>query len=154
MTTARVLDQKVLFDGMSMLAVAGRGEAFMISGTPLGALKGIDGETSGYYLVSFERDAQDRDGDRQKIDVRVNWPGATVRARTDFTVNLEPPPVRVPADLKAGSGRCCDGRWRRQTSASISCLLGPDWADAMRSARSWPPASPRPAGRWPPSATR
>ena len=68
----------------------------MVSGTPLGALARIDGETSGYYLVSFERDAQDRDGDRQKIDVRVNWPGATVRARTDFTSTRSRRPSACP----------------------------------------------------------
>ncbi len=135
MTTARMLDQKVLFDGMSMLAVAGRGEAFMISGTPLGALARIDGETSGYYLVSFERDAQDRDGDRQKIDVRVNWPGATVRARTDFTVNPEPPPVRVPADLKVAIGQVL--RWPVATTdlgVDLDTYSAPDLSgrDAIR----------------------
>ena len=154
MTTARMLDQKVLFDGMSMLAVAGRGEAFMISGTPLGALARIDGETSGYYLVSFDATRRIATATGRELSPG-ELAGATVRARTDFTVNPEPPPVRVPADLKARSGRCCDGRWRRRTLASMLIPIRlQTCADAMRSARSWPPASRRPAGRWPPSATR
>ena len=109
LTTAHILDQKVLFDGMSLLAVAARGEAFMVSGTPLGALRRIDAETSGYYLVSFERDAQDRDGDRQGIDVRVNWPGAVVRARKDFTINATAPATKPAPDLRAAIGQVL--RW-------------------------------------------
>jgi len=114
MTTAHVLDQKVLFDGMSLTAVAGRGEAFMVSGTPLGALARIDAEMSGYYLLSFERDGEDRDGNRQKIDVRVNWPGATLRARKDFTINPPAPELKPPADLKGAIGQVL--RWPVSTT--------------------------------------
>ncbi len=109
MTSARTLDQRTLLDGMSMVAVAGRGDAFMTSGRPSGALERIDAETSGYYLVSFERDGQDRPGERQGIDVRVNWPGATVRARKDFTINQAEPAIAPSADLRAAIGRLL--RW-------------------------------------------
>ena len=45
---------------MSRMAVAGRGDVFMASGTVDKALERIDAELSGYYLLSFERDPQDR----------------------------------------------------------------------------------------------
>jgi len=104
--TAHTLDHQVLLDGMSNLAVASRGDVFMVSGLPTSALERIDAEMSGYYLLSFERDSQDRDGDRADIQVKVNWPGAIVRARTQFTAGRATPAARraVPADLKAAIG--------------------------------------------------
>jgi hypothetical protein len=90
MTAAHIRDHQVLLDGMTRLAIAGRGDVYVVSGTPERALARIDAEMAGYYLLSFERDAKDRSGKRENIEVKVNWPNALVRARTEFT--LDPPP--------------------------------------------------------------
>ena len=102
----RRLDHIELLDGMSTLAIAGRGDTFLVSGTPTAALARIDSEMSGYYLISFERDPGDRDGERTRIDVKVTRPDVLVRARTEFTPE-KPAAVAaatVPKDLKAAIG--------------------------------------------------
>lgn len=111
MTHAHRLDHQALLDGMATLAIAGRGDVFLVSGTPAAALARIDAEMAGYYLLSFERDPADRDGQRAGIDVRVSSPDAVVRWRTEFTP--EKPAVAiapsVPTDLKAAIGEML--RW-------------------------------------------
>ena len=109
MTTASALDRRELLDGTAQLTAVARGETFMISGTPHAALSRIDAELSGYYLLSFERDAKDRDGERQQIDVQVNQPGATVRTRREFTISLSAPVARPAIDLRAAVGETL--RW-------------------------------------------
>jgi VWFA-related protein len=103
MISAHIRDHQVLLDGMTRLAIAGRGDVYMVSGTPERALARIDAEMAGYYLLSFERDAKDRTGEREGIEVKVNWPSARVRARTEFT--LDPPfgsqTPRLPGDPDA-----------------------------------------------------
>ena len=111
MITANRLDHLELLDGMSTLAIAGRGDTFLVSGTPTAALARIDSEMSGYYLISFERDPGDRDGERTRIDVKVNMPGVVVRARSEFT-SEKPGAVTaatVPTDLRAAIGEAM--RW-------------------------------------------
>ena len=109
MIGARRLDHIELLDGMSTLAIAGRGDTFLVSGTPTAALARIDAEMSGYYLLSFEREPSDRDGDRTRIEVRVSRPDVFVRARTEFTPE-KPVAAKaasapaVPKDLKAAIG--------------------------------------------------
>ena len=79
----RVLDREVGFDGLASAAVLARGAAFR--GDPATALATIAEESSGYYLVAFERDRADRAGSRIPIDVQVRRSGLIVRARADFT---------------------------------------------------------------------
>jgi len=82
---SRGLDDRQGFDSMSELASATRGTALRALDSATAALARIDAELDGYYLVSFERDAVDRDGQRQAIAVKVNRSDVDVRARREFT---------------------------------------------------------------------
>jgi VWFA-related protein len=82
---SRLLDRQAGLDGLASAAVAARGAAFSITGTASAALRQIDKETSGYYLIAFERDEKDKDNERVSIDVKVNRPGFDVRARRSVT---------------------------------------------------------------------
>ena len=79
------LDDEMGLDGLASTAAAARGSALHISGTADAALQQINRETSGYYLLAFERDASDSDNARVPIVVRVNRPGFDVRARSEVT---------------------------------------------------------------------
>jgi Mrp family chromosome partitioning ATPase len=101
---SRKLDDVLGFDSMGEVALAARGEVIRAIATPDAALRQIDTETSGYYLLAFERDIDDKDGKREKIDVKVNRPGLDVRARAEFTPGLEKAAattIAPPADPKA-----------------------------------------------------
>ena len=82
---SRSLDDRLGFDSMGEVAASARGTAFRVVGMPANTLRQIDTELSGYYQLSFERSADDRDGKRVGIDVKVNKPGLDVRARREFT---------------------------------------------------------------------
>ena len=102
--TSRRLDDLLGFDSMGEVALAARGEVIRAIATPDAALRQIDTETSGYYLLAFERDVNDKDGKREKIDVKVNRPGLDVRARSEFTPGIEKAAatsIAPPADPKA-----------------------------------------------------
>ena len=79
------LDDEMGLDGLASTAGAARGSALHISGRADAALQQINRETSGYYLLAFERDASDKDNERVPISVRVNRPGFDVRARSEVT---------------------------------------------------------------------
>ena len=85
MADARVADRENGFDGLAVAAVAARGSALGLSGTADNALKQIERETSGYYTLAFERDAQDRDNESMKVDVKTTRAGFEVRARMIVT---------------------------------------------------------------------
>jgi hypothetical protein len=103
---SRLLDDHVGMDGMAEMTHAARGTALRVIANPGGVLKRIDTELSGYYLIAFERSADDRDGEHVRIDVKVNRPGLDVRARSEFT----PTPLnaakatKAPTDPKAAMG--------------------------------------------------
>lgn len=105
---SRILDDRLGMDGMTELAHAARGTAQRVIANPAGVLKRIDTELSGYYLIAFERSADDRDGEHVRIEVKVNRPGLDVRARSEFTPEpLNPPAAaanKKPVDLKAAMG--------------------------------------------------
>jgi hypothetical protein len=84
-TLTRTLDDQVGFDGLAEAAVAARGTAFRVVAQATRLLERIDTELSGYYLLFFERDATDREGQRQRIEVKVRRPGLDIRARREFT---------------------------------------------------------------------
>ena len=106
--TARSLDDHIGFDSMVELARAARGTAFRVVASPTNALKQVDRELSGYYLLTFERSAEDRDGDHVGIEVRVNRAGVDVRARSEFVPHPRVPPPstapRVALDPRAAMG--------------------------------------------------
>lgn len=81
----RVLDRQIGLDGLASVAHAARGTAFEVVGTADEALRQIDRETSGYYILGFERDAQDARDRPMRVDVRVAHDGYTVRARENVT---------------------------------------------------------------------
>ena len=105
---SRLLDDRIGFDGMTEVARAARGTAFRVIANAAGVLDRVDAELSGYYLLAFERSADDRDGEHVRIDVKVSRPGLDVRARSEFT----PAPLKTatavtprrPIDPKAAMG--------------------------------------------------
>jgi VWFA-related protein len=97
---SRGLDDRLGFDSMSELASATRGTALRALDNATAALGRIDAELAGYYLVSFERDASDRDGQRQTIAVKINRPDVDVRARKEFT-----PGAGKPIALRPGAAK-------------------------------------------------
>jgi VWFA-related protein len=110
-SASRILDDRQGFDGMSELAYAARGTAFRAIASPANLLKRIDTELSGHYLIAFERNADDRDGDHVGIDVTVTRPGLDVRARKEFTPG---PATAAAAPKKAADPKVTMGdvlRW-------------------------------------------
>ncbi len=106
-TLTRALDDRVGFGGMADVAVAARGTAFRVVAQATRLLERIDTELSGYYLLSFERDADDRDDRRERIDVKVNRLGLDVRARREFTPEAGKPAATVapkPVDARVAMG--------------------------------------------------
>ncbi len=83
--TAAGLDDHVGFEGMSVAAGHARGTAFRAVASPLGAVRMIDRELSGYYLLAFERTPDDKDTAQVAIEVQVHRPGLDVRARRQFS---------------------------------------------------------------------
>ena len=71
-------------DGLARLAGTARGALFRLVGADPYPFNRILRELSGYYLVAFEATQADRDGRTHRIDVSVDEPGATVRARPAF----------------------------------------------------------------------
>lgn len=88
---SRVIDSAAGLDALASTAVAARGTAFGVSGTADAALRQIDRETSGYYILAFERDAADKDDARMTVTVRVNRDGFDVRARSEVTTKIAAP---------------------------------------------------------------
>jgi hypothetical protein len=72
-----------------------RGSVFPIVSNPDSAFTRLGLEISGYYLVSFAPEADDRDGKTHKIKVEVpRRSGIEIRSRTQFTVE----PARAGTD--------------------------------------------------------
>jgi VWFA-related protein len=94
--TARRLDDLVGFDGMADLALSARGTALRVVADPMAALAQVERELSGYYLLAFERQADDKDGSHIRIDVSVNRPGIEVRARREFVPTKPVAPTTKP----------------------------------------------------------
>lgn len=105
---SRILDDRIGFDGMADLAYAARGTAQRVIAHPAAPLTRIDTELSGYYLLAFERSADDGDGEHIRIDVKVSRPGLDVRSRREFTpAPLKAPPAgtkKTTVDPKAAMG--------------------------------------------------
>lgn len=107
---SRALNSHEGLDGLASAAVAARGAAFSISGTADNVLQRINRETSGYYLLAFEREATDKDDARVKIDVRVNRAGYDVRARSEVSPKAAAAAtLPVTGDVKTAIGRLI--RW-------------------------------------------
>ena len=75
-------------NGLNLMAGLTRGSLTRVVANADFAFNRLGLELSGYYLLSFEPEAGDRDGKTHKIKVGVpNRSGTEIRARTEFSVN-------------------------------------------------------------------
>jgi len=84
---SRSADIDLAQEGLGLMAGMARGTVFRVSARADYAFNRLALELSGYYLLSFEPEPGDRDGDRHKIAIGV--PGRRnieIRARPDFAV--------------------------------------------------------------------
>jgi VWFA-related protein len=84
----RAADIQFAHEGLGFLAGAARGSVFNVISGADSAFNRLTSELSGYYLLSFEPEAGDRDTKSHKIKIEV--PGrkdVTVRARNEFSVD-------------------------------------------------------------------
>ena len=94
----RELDQDLMIDGLDNLISRGRGTVWPVAVNPDIAFSKLNLEISGYYLLSFEPDAHDRDGKTHDISINVYRHGATVRARKEFSAD-PPNATKTPEHL-------------------------------------------------------
>jgi VWFA-related protein len=83
-------DQRLEIEGLEMLAGKARGALVRVGAGAERAFERLSLELSGYYLLSFEPEATDRDGRPHAIDLKVRREGVTVRARREFRVEPSP----------------------------------------------------------------
>jgi VWFA-related protein len=89
------MDRMVLRQGLDFLANATRGQVLNVVTTPDSALRTIELDLSGYYLLGVESDPGD---DGRDVSVTVNRPGVTVRPRRRLLVD---DPAATAKDLAA-----------------------------------------------------
>jgi VWFA-related protein len=80
--TAPLEDKRIRRDGPELLAAVARGSVFDVMGAGDSALKQVEKEIAGYYLIGVESLPTDRDSKTHPIAVQVTRPRAIVRART------------------------------------------------------------------------
>ncbi|MFN8059762.1 MAG: VWA domain-containing protein [Vicinamibacterales bacterium] len=78
-------DEQLRVTGLETLAGSGRGALFRVVGSSQYAFDRIAKELSGYYMLTFEPEGDDRNGKRHNINVAVNRKGVTLRARHEFS---------------------------------------------------------------------
>jgi VWFA-related protein len=88
LATSRARDRAVREEGLQFVSGAGGGELFRVLADPDFAFARVASELSGYYLLTFEPSAGDRDGKAHAISVTVRRDGVSVRSRREFGVNL------------------------------------------------------------------
>ena len=91
-------DRMALRQGLDFLANATRGQVFNVVTTPDSALRSIELDLSGYYLLGVESDPADRADEGRDVSVAVNRPGVTVRPRRRLLVD---DPAATAKDLAA-----------------------------------------------------
>jgi VWFA-related protein len=85
-------DRNLTREGLEWLAGSTRGGFFSVAASADSAFNRLAAELSGYYLLSFEPEAIDRDGKSHKIRVTVDGKsGIDIRARSEFTVDPAAP---------------------------------------------------------------
>ena len=95
LSPSQTADKTVLKHGLDQLAAQARGEVFRIFGDADVAFHRLRRELSGYYLLSFEPQAGDRDGTPHKIKIDVRRSNVQLRSRREFSVG---PPVALTND--------------------------------------------------------
>ena len=101
---SRDLDQDLMIDGLDNLVGRGRGSVWPVAVNADMAFSRLGLEISGYYLLSFEPDARDRDGKTHDISINVLRRGATIRARREFSAD-PPNATKTPEHLLADTLR-------------------------------------------------
>jgi len=84
---SRAKDREVLREGVEQLAALARGDVFRVVGSADFAFQRLALELSGYYLLSFEPQAGDRDGTSHKIKIDVRRKDLMLRSRREFSVD-------------------------------------------------------------------
>jgi VWFA-related protein len=74
----------IAFDGLSDLATSTGGFAVSNRNDLVDVMRGIDRDTSSYYVLGYHPTRSQPDGRFRKIEVRVSRPGADVRARRGY----------------------------------------------------------------------
>jgi VWFA-related protein len=81
-------DKAIAVEGLGVIAGATRGRVLPVVTSGDNAFARLALELSGYYLLTFEPEATDRDGKPHKIRVALQGrPGVDIRARSEFTVD-------------------------------------------------------------------
>ena len=92
------MDRMAVRQGLDFLANATRGQVFNVVTTPDSALRSIELDLSGYYLLGVESDPADRAEEGRDVSVTVNRPGVTVRPRRRLLID---DPAATAKDLAA-----------------------------------------------------
>lgn len=88
MAASPMRDRSLREEGLEYVSEVGGGEMFRVIADPDFAFARVASELSGYYLLSFEPEAGDRDGKAHGISVKVHRDGVSVRSRQEFGVGL------------------------------------------------------------------
>lgn len=86
MSPSQNADRELLRQGLDQLAGMARGDVFRVLSDADFAFQRLNLELSGYYLLSFEPEAGDRDGKSHKIRIDVQRKDLQLRSRREFTV--------------------------------------------------------------------
>ncbi len=95
----RRADRELLVEGLDHLVGLARGTVFPLGANPQATFARLNLELSGYYLLSFQPQASDRDGKAHQISIGVSRPGVTLRARREFSVDAGPTGKPIDARL-------------------------------------------------------
>jgi VWFA-related protein len=89
-------DRALQEQGLDRLATATRGDVFRIMSNSDFAFQRLALELSGYYLLGFEPQPEDRGARPHAITVNVRRPGVTVRSRRQFSMDGAAPAAADP----------------------------------------------------------
>ena len=89
-SSSTIDDRRIRRDGAELLAAVARGQVFDALGAGDSALRQIEKEVAGYYLIGVESVPADRNGKSHPVAVQVRRRGATVRARTQLVDAVVP----------------------------------------------------------------
>jgi VWFA-related protein len=79
-------DRAALEEGLYLMTQVTRGDVFRVLSNSDFAFQRLSLELSGYYLLSFEPEAGERNGRPHEIQVGISRKGVTVRSRRQFTI--------------------------------------------------------------------
>lgn len=94
--------------GLENIAGVTGGAMFRPSARVDNVMTQIDNATSAYYLLAFEPAEKERDGKYHKIQLTLNRPNVTVRARAGFEITKPTETTRTAADASPLAGMLRD----------------------------------------------